>query len=45
MPSLISKEEIDVMDSGDGSEDESMFTEMLEDIHDGIQSHLSVTRR
>ena len=45
MPQLISKEEIDVMDSGDGSEDEYMFTEMLEDICDDSQSHISVTRR
>ena len=33
------------MDSGDESDDEHMFTEMLEDIHDVSQSHLGVNRR
>ena len=45
IPPLLSKEEIDAMDSGDESNDESMSTEMLEDICDGIQSHPSVNRR
>ena len=33
------------MDSGDDSDDEPMFTEMLEDIRDGSQYHLNVNRR
>ena len=45
MPPLLSEEEIDVMDSGDESDDEPMSTEMLEDICDGSQSRLSVNRR
>ena len=36
---------MDEMDSGDESDDEPMSTEMLEDIHDGIQSHPSVNRK
>ena len=32
------------MDSGDESEDEPRFTELLEDIHDRSQSHPSVNR-
>ena len=35
---------IDVMNSGDESEDEPMSTDMLEYIRDGIQSHPSVNR-
>ena len=44
-PPLISKEEMDVMDSGDESEYEPTSTEMLEDICDGSQYHPSVNRR
>ena len=44
MPPLISKEEMDVMDSGDKSGDEPMSTDMSEDIFDGIRSHPSVNR-
>ena len=36
---------MDVMDSGDESYDESMSTDMLEDIRDGIKSHPSLNRR
>ena len=36
---------MDVMDSGDESDDEPIYTEMLEDICDGGQSHLDVNRR
>ena len=36
---------MDVMDSGDESYDESMSTDMLEDICDGIKSHPSLNRR
>ena len=39
MPPLLCKEEMDVMDSGNESDDEPMCTEMLEDISDEIQSH------
>ena len=42
---LISEEEIDVIDSGNESDDEPMSTEMLEDIIDGSKSHTSVNRR
>ena len=45
MPPLISKEEMDVMDSGDESEDEIMSTEMSEDICDGSKSHLGINSR
>ena len=45
MPPLISEEEIDVMSSGDNSDDGPMYTEMLEDICDGSKSHLSVNMR
>ena len=36
---------MDAMDSGDESYNESISTEMLEDIHDISQSHPSVNRR
>ena len=36
---------MDVMDSGDESDDEPMSTEMLEDINDGSQSHPNVNRK
>ena len=45
MPPLISKEEMDAIDSGDESEYEPISTEMLEDIRDGSKSHRSVNRR
>ena len=45
MPTLISEEETYVMDSGDESDDEHMYKEMLKDIRDGINSHLSINRR
>ena len=45
MPPLISKEEIDAMDSGNESEDGPMSTEMLEDIRGGSRSCPSVSRR
>ena len=31
------------MDSGDESDDDPIYTEMLEDIRDGSQSHQSLT--
>ena len=42
MPPLISEEEMDAIDSGDKSDDETMSMEMLEDIHDGSKSHPDV---
>ena len=45
MPPLLSEEEIDAMDSSNESDDESMSTEMLEDIHDRGQSHPNVNKR
>ena len=45
IPPLLSEEEIDVMDSGDESEYDLISTEMLENIHDGSQSHPNVNRR
>ena len=42
MPPLISKEEMDKMDSGYDSEDELMSTYMLKDIRDSSQSHKSL---
>ena len=45
MPSLLSKEEMDAMNSDNGSDHDLIFTEILENICDGIQSHLKVNRR
>ena len=45
MPSLISAEEMNVMDSSDESDDEPMSIEMLEDIFDDSKFRLSVNRR
>ena len=45
IPQLISEEELDVMSSGDESDDEPISTDMLEDICDGSQSHPRVNRR
>ena len=42
---LLSKEEIDAVDSGDESDDEPMSTEMLEDICGRSQSHSNINRR
>ena len=44
MPPLISKEEMNAIDSCNESEDELMYTEMLEEIPDGSKSHPSVNR-
>ena len=41
----IIEEEMDAMDSGNGSEDELMSTEMLEDICDSSKSHTIENRR
>ena len=45
MPPLLSLEEMYVLDSDDESDDETMSTEMLEDILDGDQSHPEGNRR
>ena len=45
MTPLTIEEEMDAMDSGDESDDEPLFTEMLEDIRDGSKSHLIINRR
>ena len=45
MPPLLSKEEMYAMDSGDDSDYDPIFTEMLEEICDGSQSHPNVNRR
>ena len=45
MPPLISKEEMDAMDSVNESDDETMSTEMLEDIHDGSQYYPRINRK
>ena len=42
MPPLISEEEIYAMSSGYESDAEPMYTEILEDICDGIQSHMRI---
>ena len=45
MPSLLSEEEMDTMDSDDESDHDLISTEILEDIRDGSQSHPNVNRR
>ena len=44
MTPLLSKEEMDAMNSGNESYDDTMSTEMLEDISDGSQSHPNVNQ-
>ena len=44
MPSLLSKEEMDVMDYGNELDHGLISTDILEDICDGIQSHPNVNR-
>ena len=45
MPPLISKEEMDAMDSDDDSEDKTMSMDMSEHIHDGSKYHLIIKRK
>ena len=45
MPPLLSREDMDAMDSGDESDHDIISTEMLEDIRDGSQSHPNVNKR
>ena len=42
---MMSKQDIDAMNSDDESDHGSIPTEMLEDIRDGSQTHLNVDRR
>ena len=44
IPPLLRKEDMDAMDSGDESDHDLISTEMLEDIHDGSQTHPKVNR-
>ena len=45
MPPLLSKKEMYAMDSGNDSDRDIIYTEMLEDICDGSQSHLNINQR
>ena len=45
MPPLLSKEEMNAMDYGYESDHDLIYTDMLEDIHDGSQSHPNVNKR
>ena len=45
MPPLLKIEEMDAMDSENELDHDLIYTEMLEKIHDGSQSHRSVNRR
>ena len=42
---MMSKQDIDAMNSGDESDHDLIYTEMLEDIRDGSQTHPNVNRR
>ena len=44
LPPLISEAEIDAMSSGNESDAETMYANMLEDIRYGSQSHQSINR-
>ena len=45
MPTILSKEDMDVIDSGNDSDHDLISTEMLEDISDVSQSHSNVNQR
>ena len=45
MPPLLSKEEMDAMDSGDESDHDLTSTDILEEIRDGSQSHQIVNKK
>ena len=45
MPPLLSKEEMDAMDSGNESYHDLISTEMVENISDGSQSHPNINWR
>ena len=42
---MMSKQDIDAINSGDESYHDIIYTEMLEDIRDGSQTHLNINRR
>ena len=42
---MMSEQGMDAMNSGDESDNDLIYTEMLEDIRDGIQTHPNVNRR
>ena len=41
---MMNKQDMDAMNSGDESNHDIISTEMLEDIHDGSQTHPNVSR-
>ena len=45
IPPLLSKKDMNAMDSGDESDHDVISTEMIEDIHEGRQSHPNVNQR
>ena len=45
MTPLLSKEDMDAVDSGDESDHYIISTDMLEDVRDGSQSNLKVNQR
>ena len=45
MPPLLSKEDMDATDSGDKSDHDIIYTEMIENICDRSQSHTNVNQR
>ena len=45
MPKLLKEEEIDAMDSGNESDHDPIYKEMLVHIHDDSQSDLNVNQR
>ena len=42
---MMSKQDMENINSGDESHNDLLSTEILEDIHDGSQTHLNVNRR
>ena len=42
---MMSKQDLEKINSGDESDHDLIYTEMLEDIRGGSQTHLNVTRR
>ena len=42
---MMNKQDMENIDSNEKSDHDIIFTEMLEDIHDGSQTHPTVNRR
>ena len=42
---MMREQDMDAINSGDESNHDLIFTEMLEDIHDGSKTHPNVNRR